>query len=137
MTRKTTFLGLALGTNLKFYTSLAKWLKLKVKEFSGLISTFIKVIGGKLVGRAFLVLKRTYVNQKNPIIKWSKQKCKGQESFKKSQIKANRLSIKFCSTLNTSMQQVLQTLFHNQCLIILLPLFFQRISQEQQNENWK
>ena len=61
MTRKTAFfegwswfkfnnLGLALGTNLKFYTSLSKGLKLKVKKFWGLILTFVEVIGGKLVG---------------------------------------------------------------------------------------
>ena len=63
LTRKTTFfegwswfkfnnLGLALGTNLNFYTSLAKGLKLKVKKFWGLISTFVEVRGEKLV--AFL-----------------------------------------------------------------------------------
>ena len=42
--------GLALGTNLKFYISLAKRLKLKVREFWGLIPTFVEVTGGKLVG---------------------------------------------------------------------------------------
>ena len=61
MTRKTTFfegrfwykvnhLGLALGTNLKFYTSLSKGLKLKVRKFWGLIPTFVEVTGEKLVG---------------------------------------------------------------------------------------
>ena len=65
MTRKTAFfegwswfkfnnLGLALGTNLKFYTSLSKGLKLKVRKFWGLISTFGEVTGEKLVGEAFL-----------------------------------------------------------------------------------
>ena len=43
-------LGLALGTNLKFYTSMAKGLKLKVWKFGGLISTFVEVTGGKLFG---------------------------------------------------------------------------------------
>ena len=38
-------MGLALGTNLKFYTSLSKGLKLKVKRFCGLIPTFVKVTG--------------------------------------------------------------------------------------------
>ena len=47
-------LGLALGTNLKFYTSVAKGLKLKIRKFWGLISTFVEVTGEKLVGRAFL-----------------------------------------------------------------------------------
>ena len=59
MTRKTTFfegwswfnnLGLALGTNLKFYTSVAKGLKLKVRKFWGLIPTFVEITEEKLVG---------------------------------------------------------------------------------------
>ena len=65
MTRKTTFyegwswfkfnnLGLALGTNLKFYTSLSKRLKLKVRKFWGLIPTFVEITGEKLVGGAGL-----------------------------------------------------------------------------------
>ena len=43
-------LGLALGTNLKFYTSVAIVLKLHVKIFLGLIPTFVEVTGEKLVG---------------------------------------------------------------------------------------
>ena len=43
-------LGLALGTNLKFYTSVAKGLKLKVKKFWGPNPTFVEVAGEKLVG---------------------------------------------------------------------------------------
>ena len=43
-------MGLALGTNLKFYTSVAKGLKLKVRKFWGLIPTFVEVAGEKLVG---------------------------------------------------------------------------------------
>ena len=43
-------LGLALGTNLKFYTSVAKGLKLKVRKFWGLIPMFVEVTGEKLVG---------------------------------------------------------------------------------------
>ena len=46
-------LGLALGTNLKFYTSVIKGLKLKVGRFLGLIPTFVEVTGKKLVGRSF------------------------------------------------------------------------------------
>ena len=42
-------LGLVLGTNLKFYTSVAKRLKLKVRESLGLDRTFVEVIGQKLV----------------------------------------------------------------------------------------
>ena len=65
MTRKTTFFkgwswfkfnnfGLALGTNLKFYTSVGKGSKRKVGRFLGLIRTFVEVTGEKLVGTAFL-----------------------------------------------------------------------------------
>ena len=47
-------LGLALGMALKFYTSVAKGLRLKVRNFWGLILTFVEVTGEKLVGGAFL-----------------------------------------------------------------------------------
>ena len=64
MARKTAFfegwcwfnfnnLGLTLGTNLKFYTSVAKELKLKFKKFWGLIPTFVEVTGEKLLGGLF------------------------------------------------------------------------------------
>ena len=64
LTRKTTFpegwswfkfnnLGLTLGTNLKFYTSVTKGLKLKFKNFWRLIPVFVEVTGGKLVGGPF------------------------------------------------------------------------------------
>ena len=64
LTRKTAFfegwswfrfnnLGLALGTNLKFYTNVAKGLKLKVIKFLGLILTFVEFTGKKLVGGLF------------------------------------------------------------------------------------
>ena len=54
LTRKTTFfegwscvkfnnLGLALGTNLKFYSSVAKGLKLKVRKLLGLIPMFVGI----------------------------------------------------------------------------------------------
>ena len=42
-------LGLTLGMNLKFYTSVAKGLKLKVRKIWGLIPTFVEVTKGKLV----------------------------------------------------------------------------------------
>ena len=65
LTRKTAFferwslfkfnnLVLALGTSLKFYTSVAKGLKLKVRKFWELIPTFVEVKGDKLVGVTFL-----------------------------------------------------------------------------------
>ena len=42
-------LGLALGTNLKVYTSVVKGLKLKVRKFWGLIPTLAEVTGEKLL----------------------------------------------------------------------------------------
>ena len=65
LTRKTVFfegwfwfkfnkLGLTQGTNLKFYTSVIKGSKLKVRKFPGLIRTFVEVTGEKLVEVAFL-----------------------------------------------------------------------------------
>ena len=45
--------GLALGTNLKIYTSVAKGSKLKFRKFWGLIPTFIEIAGEQLVGGLF------------------------------------------------------------------------------------
>ena len=64
MTRKTAFfegwprfkfnkLRLALDMGLKFYTSVAKGSKLKVRKFCGLIPTFVEVTGEKLAGGFF------------------------------------------------------------------------------------
>ena len=44
------FDNLGLGTNFKFYTSVAKRIKLKVRKFLGLIPTFVEITGEKLVG---------------------------------------------------------------------------------------
>ena len=46
-------LRLALGTNLKFYTSVAKGLKLNVRKFWELIPTLVEVTGEKVVGGPF------------------------------------------------------------------------------------
>ena len=46
-------LGLPLGMALKFYASVTKVLKLKVRKFWGLILTFVEVTGEKLVGMLF------------------------------------------------------------------------------------
>ena len=46
-------LGLALGVALKYYTSVEKGLKLKVKKFWGLIVTFVEVTVEKLGREAF------------------------------------------------------------------------------------
>ena len=42
-------LGLIPGKNFKFYTGVAKRLKLKVRKFWGIILTFLEVAGEKLV----------------------------------------------------------------------------------------
>ena len=78
LTRKTAFferwswlkfnnLGLALGTNLKFYSSVAKGLKLKARKCLGLIPTFLEVAGEKLVGEVFLthpILNKVKIGKK-------------------------------------------------------------------------
>ena len=46
-------MGLALGTNLKFCTSVAKELKLKVRKIWELIPIFEEVTKEKLVGKPF------------------------------------------------------------------------------------
>ena len=64
ITRKTNFfegcswfkfnnLGLALGMALKFYTSVTKGLKLKVRKFRRLIATFVEVTEEKQVAGPF------------------------------------------------------------------------------------
>ena len=64
LTRKTAFflgwswfkfnnLGLVLCANLKFYTTVEKGLKLKVRKFWGLTPTFVEVTREKLVGGPF------------------------------------------------------------------------------------
>ena len=47
-------LGLALGTNLKFCTSVAKGLKLEVRKFWGPNLTFVEVTGEKLIAPPIL-----------------------------------------------------------------------------------
>ena len=46
-------LELVQGMALKFYTGVAKKLRLIVRTFLGLIPTFVEVTGGKLVGGIF------------------------------------------------------------------------------------
>ena len=57
--------GLTLHTNLKFYTSLSKGLKLKVRKFWGLTPTFVEVTGEKLVGGTFLPPPPPILNRVN------------------------------------------------------------------------
>ena len=84
LTRKTAFfeawywfrfnnLGLALGTNLKFYTSVAKRSKLKVRKFWELIPTFVEVTGEKLVGGG-LFTPPPILNRVNTEI-WKRKTC--------------------------------------------------------------
>ena len=47
-------LGLQLGTNLTFYTSVEKGLKIKARKFWGLIPTFVEDPGENLVGGLFV-----------------------------------------------------------------------------------
>ena len=88
MTRKTAFfegwswfkfnnLGLALGTNLKVYTSLSKGLKLKVRKFWGLIPTFVEFTGEKLVGGTFLLPSPPTPPPPRPIL----NRVKGQKTY--------------------------------------------------------
>ena len=42
-------LGITLDMRLKFYTSVAKGLKLKVRKFWGIIPAFVEVTGGKML----------------------------------------------------------------------------------------
>ena len=80
LTRKTTFLrvcpgsssiiwnrGLTLVMVLKFYTSVAKWLKIKVRKFWRLTSTNVEVTGGKLVGVFFATPSWIRLKFFNPI----------------------------------------------------------------------
>ena len=66
------------GTNLKFSTSVAKVLKLKVRKFWGLHPTIVEVIGETLVGSLFApfppILNRVKKTAKTEGLKPIKQK---------------------------------------------------------------
>ena len=57
-------MALALGMALKFYTSKARELKLKVRKFLELISMFVHDTGKELVGGRVLTLRILDVNKK-------------------------------------------------------------------------
>ena len=61
-------MGLKLGMALKFYTSVAKGLNLKVRKFWELTSTFVEVPGQKLVGGFICstILNRVKTQEKKP-----------------------------------------------------------------------
>ena len=56
-------MGLALGMALKFYTSVAKGLKVKVRKFLGLIPTFVEVTEEKLNGVKATPMLSCYILQ--------------------------------------------------------------------------
>ena len=74
---KFNILGLVLDTNLKFYTSLSKALKLKARKYRGLIRTFAEFTGEKLVGGPFYpsppILNRVKENHRLIAVDLSKQ----------------------------------------------------------------
>ena len=76
LTRKSTFfegwswfkfnnLELASGMALKFYTSVAEGLKIKIKKFWWLIPTFVEVTGEKLVRGLFCLSSPSWIGLKN------------------------------------------------------------------------
>ena len=68
-------LRLALGTNLKFYTCVAKGLKLKVRKFWELTPTFVEVTWEKLVGWGGLFVLATPVLNRVNVICFSARFC--------------------------------------------------------------
>ena len=68
--------GLALGTNWKFYTRVAKGLKLQVRKFWGLNLAFVEVTGEKLVGRGLFAPPPSWVGLREHAIKKIKKKKK-------------------------------------------------------------
>ena len=60
----------SVGMGLKFYTSVAKGLKLKARKFLELILTFIEVTGEKLVGLGLDSHKVTPIKLLNPLVPW-------------------------------------------------------------------
>ena len=56
-------LGLTLGTNVKFCISVAKGLKLKVRNILGVTLTFVEITGKKLVEGAFLLPPPSILNR--------------------------------------------------------------------------
>ena len=55
------YFGTGTKYDFEFYTSVTKWIRLKVRKFWGLIPTFVEVTGEKLIGGPFA-----------PILNWVK-----------------------------------------------------------------
>ena len=60
-------MGLALGMDLKFYTSVVEGLKVKSRKFLGLIPTFVEVTGKKLAGLGGLFAPPLHPENRNLI----------------------------------------------------------------------
>ena len=87
-------MGLALGLNMKFYTSVAKVLKLKVRKFWGLVSMFVEVTGEKLGGGSPFYLPPILNRVKEIVFSELALKCKNNiiklgKSLKKQYEKKN------------------------------------------------
>ena len=67
-------LELALCITLKFYTSMAKELKLKVRKFSGKIPRFVEVTEKKLVGKGGVLFAPSIQNRVNKLLTECKPK---------------------------------------------------------------
>ena len=79
------------------------------------------------------ILNCSYENQNNSTIKGSK--CRSRELLKaifchQKNKKADRLCMKFSSTPDTTVRRCKYPLFQNQCSHLLLPHFFERITQD-------
>ena len=93
------------------------------------------------------ILNQNQENQKNPTVKAKKvplkMAFKSYSFYLKKIKKADLLCMTFCSTADTSVQQVLQLSISKSVFIYSAPRshFFQRISQppsqDQTNSNWK
>ena len=130
---------MGLGTNLKFYTSLSKGLKLKVRKFLGLIPTFVEVKGEKLVGGGGgglfgpPILKRVkHLSQY--FKKFPPQNCYIKKYFSKTFIKKKLPQKKhfqnfYLKNWSLSLQNFLyfkrkRAKLENQKFLIFLPTFF-------------
>ena len=82
-----------LGKNLKFCTSLAKGLKLKVRKFWGPNTTFVEVTGEKLVGEGGLFAPPPILNRANKVAVFS---CEIWETFKNAIFLQNTSHGCFC-----------------------------------------
>ena len=115
------------GTTLKFSTSVAKVLKLKVRKFWGLHPTFVEVIGEKLVGDLFAplppILNRVKKTAKTEGLKPIKQKWKIKQRIDLDQGNIHQLLCSTCLKAETEgliMASQDQSLFTRNCQAIII-----------------